>query len=227
LRNRFESVPGGPRLRGGGCFRFVLAPLSVVVLVVLVGCGARGVPSPEAAAEEFGRNLEAKSAEKIRDGLSEEASTSLSVEDVRELLKSEPAALSKMAAELRTGAFSIEVYADVPIGRGLVVRLRRERDEFRVVEYRLGSGRAETPEQALVSLREALLTRDMNVLLALLSPEKRREWEHTLARMGEALSALPLSEVDESGDVVRYTFPDGLIVELVRRDGVYVISEIE
>lgn len=201
--------------------------LLTALLVLAIGCaGASAVTPPQATVDRYLKAIDAGNADAAYALLSEQRRNEIDLAQFKARFTDTRAELTERAAQLRDTGQRAQAEATVELQNGETVRLVLERGQWRIAAGLLDATSLRTPVDAVRTLRQVLLRRDLAGLLSLLTRDERTSWEAALGRIIES-TADPLDwETDIRGDEATVRTTGGGVILLRRESGRWRVQDI-
>jgi hypothetical protein len=235
------------QLNGSNLMRFPArktlmgATLGVLLVAVVVGCGATAKPArgPAETLRDYAEALDQGRVEDAYALLSDEAKREMSLDAFRRMVRENPSEMGEVAGALRRPGSAPIVTATIDTPDGDSLLLRYESGRWRVDASAIDLYSQATPRQAVTSFIRAFERGRYDVLMRFVPDAKKpgldaaklkSSWEGSqkqeMQRLVPAVkSALPTATFEEVGD--RATMPFGAVgtVQLLQEHGVWKIED--
>jgi hypothetical protein len=159
--------------------------------------------------------------------MTERAAREISAQEMEELLERDKAEFAQRRKDFSSEEVEQSGRAVVFLGPDKTATLSIRDGKFWVESAGLVTREAHTVEQAVERLKEALASRDFDLLLATLTDESAQQLVASFERLEKSLDDLGTAIFDVREDRARIEFADGRVITLRRQDRVWKVEEIE
>lgn len=204
------------------------ALLVLTLTLAALGCArtvAPRAPTPDATLQAYNAAIAAGDAAALHGLLDEETRLQVSEEDLAALLEQNATELQERAAQIRTERVETRAVVELPTGEAAVLSL--EGDAWKIDGGVLGAPALVTPEDAIRSLRRALIRRGLRDVLSVFARSLRGEVEAEVRRFLEETADELDYETEIQGNAAIVRTSGGRIVRLTREAGEWRIVDFE
>ena len=199
-----------------------------MLLVFCASCGGSAIPDAKITAHDFAVAIANGDSPTLYAMLDARSKSEMTESQFAERLTASKNELKERSSEIKAGADSIEVTARVRFANGSECSLVQNGSRFYLQSASVVPGGANSPTEALASLRDALQMRSYPALLMLLSPDVRAVVEAQLASIANALRdpstiAVPMI----AGDDLTIRLSNGHMIWLHRDKGVWYVQKFQ
>jgi len=200
----------------------------VFALVALVGCTTPVVQGPAPTLAEYSRAVRAGDAEAVHALYDEETRAQVDADEVGALLEQNREELAQqLDAVDQARAEGVESRAVLALPGDERVVLRIEDGAWVIEGGVLDVPALQTPQDAVLALRHAILRRSLRGLLRVLARAPRAELEAEMDRfLGDTEDELDL-RTEIQGNIARVQTSGGRVILLVREAGEWRVVDVE
>ncbi len=200
-----------------------------LILLAALGCGASSaMVGPEPVVREYAAAVRGGDGDALHALMDERGQSSVSREDLGQMLEDNQAELGERAAQLETQLDGgLESRATVRLPGGELAVLALEDGEWKIVGGVLDAPALQTPEDAVRSLRRALRRRNLAGVLRVLARAPRSQIEAEIDRFLEDTEDDLDIDAEIQGNEAVVHLANQRTIRLVREAGEWRILEVE
>ncbi len=200
---------------------------SLLVALLLAGCGGSAIPAPQGTVEAYARAVRAGDAGGVYELMTERSQRALGRAGAERAVGEARGELTEAASRLAAPSARVEQEARLRFDDGEEARLPLQDGSFRVSSADALPAAARTPAQALEQLRRVLARRSYAGLLRVLSRETRDAIERDLRGLVEGLERPDALDVKVQGDTALVSLPGGHSVRMRREGGRWSVEDFD
>jgi hypothetical protein len=201
-----------------------LAAVCLLGGVVTVGCAARSVPDPRAAAAAYADAAKHGDSHAIYGMMTKSAQAQRSEMAVADMVAAERSELAEQAQAVTSKDARVQATARLRFEDGEEAALDLDNGRYTVTAAGALPGGARTPEEALEQLRRVAARRSYAGLMRVLSPATRAMIEADLRTLVTGLEKPDTLQVKVQGDTATVSVPGGHVVRLKRDGGIWHVD---